>query len=188
MSSVAKNIRHKLSVADYYRMGEAGILHEDDRIELIEGDLIDMAPIGSKHASTVIRLERLLIKAVGEKAVVSGQNPLSLSNQSVPQPDVMVLKPRADDYFDALPESADVLVLIEVADSSIDYDRNTKLPLYAREGIPEVWIIDLNAQLLERYTLPSGGSYSQHESLNRHDSVSPASLPDVTIDLVQLLR
>lgn len=188
MNSVAENIRHKLSVADYYRMGEAGIFHEDDRVELIEGDLIDMAPIGSRHASTVTRLERLLIKAAGDKAVVSGQNPLKLSNCSVPQPDVMVLRPRPDDYFNALPEPADVLLLIEVADSSINYDRKTKLPLYSRQVIPEVWIIDLNAQLLERYTQPNGDSYAQYESLNQRDTVSPASLPDIIIDLAQLLR
>ncbi|MGH8560299.1 MAG: Uma2 family endonuclease, partial [Methylococcales bacterium] len=100
-SALSVSVRHKLSVNDYYRMGEVGILHEDDRIELIEGDLIDRAPIGSRHASTVARLERLLIRAVNDQAVIFGQNPVRLSDQSEPQPDVMILKPHPDDYFDA---------------------------------------------------------------------------------------
>lgn len=188
MSGVAENIRHKITVADYYRMGEAGIFHEDDRVELMEGDLIDMAPIGSKHASTVTRLERLLITEVGDSAVVSGQNPLKLSNLSVPQPDVMVLKLRPDDYFNALPEPADVLLLIEVADSSLNYDRNTKLPLYASGNIPEIWLIDLNARTLERYTQPRGESYAQFEIFNQLDKISPIFLPELKLELGQVLR
>lgn len=187
MSSAAASVRHKLSVNDYYRMGEAGILHEDDRIELIEGDLIDMAPIGSRHAGMVTRLDRLLGRAVNDRAVISVQNPLHLSDRSVPQPDVMMLKPRSDDYIDALPEPADVLVLIEVADSSIDYDRKTKLPLYARHGIPEVWLIDLNTQCLEHYAQPSEEGYGQRETMDHRHKISPALLPEVIIDLAQLL-
>ncbi|MGH8556876.1 MAG: Uma2 family endonuclease, partial [Methylococcales bacterium] len=110
------------------------------------------------------------------------------SDQSEPQPDVMVLKPHPDDYFDALPESADVLVLIEVADSSIEYDREIKLPLYARHGIVEVWLIDLNNRILERYTEPSDEGYSQHATLNSRNIINPALLPEAIIDLKQLFR
>jgi Uma2 family endonuclease len=187
VSSAAVSIRHKLSVSDFYRMGEAGILNEDDRIELIEGELIDMAPIGSRHAGIVTRLARLLMKAVNDQAIVSVQNPLRLSGRSEPQPDVMVLKSRPDDYIDALPEPADVMVLIEVADSSIDYDRKTKLPLYARHGIPEVWLIDLNTQLLEHYTQPGDEDYGQLVTLDKRHKISPALLPNVIIDLEPLL-
>jgi Uma2 family endonuclease len=187
MSSSAANVRHKLSVSDYYRMGDAGILHEDDRIELIEGDLIEMSPIGSYHAGIVGRLTKVLTIMAGDKAVVWPQNPLRLGTYSEPQPDVMVLKPRPDDYIDALPEPADVIVLIEVADSSIDYDRKTKLPMYARNGVKEVWIIDLNAMVLERYTLPTGDGYGHCETLDKQRTVSPIGLPELTLDLGRIL-
>jgi Uma2 family endonuclease len=188
LNGPAPGARHKLSVNDYDRMGEAGILHEDDRIELIEGDLIDMAPIGSRHASTVARLERLLIRAVNDRAVIFGQNPMRLSDHSEPQPDVMVLKPRPDDYFDALPEPAEVLVLIEVADRSIDYDRKIKLPLYARHGIVEFWLIDLNTRMLERYTEAGAEGYGRHETLDSRNRINPVLLPEAIIDLNQLFR
>jgi Uma2 family endonuclease len=187
MISSAANVRHKLTVSDYYRMGDAGILHEDDRIELIEGDLIEMSPIGSFHAGIVGRLTKLLTIAAGDKALIWTQNPLHLGTYSEPQPDVMVLKPRPDDYIDALPEPTDVIVLIEVADSSIDYDHKTKLPLYARNGVKEFWIIDLNAQRLERYTQPHETGYGHCETLDKTATVSPAGLPDVVIDLRRIL-
>jgi Uma2 family endonuclease len=187
MSSPAANVRHKLTVSDYYRMGDAGILHENDRIELIEGDLIEMSPIGSRHARMVSRLDRLFNKAVDDQIIVYAQNPVRLSDWSEPQPDLMLLRPRQDDYIDALPEPADVIVLIEVADSSIDYDRKTKLPLYARNGIKEFWIIDLNAKRLERYAQPNETGYGQCETLDKTATVSPAALPDVAIDLSRIL-
>ena len=187
MSSSAANVRHKLSVSDYYRMGDAGILHEDDRIELIEGDLIEMSPIGSYHAGIVGRLTKVLTIMAGDKAVIWPQNPLRLGTYSEPQPDVMVLKPRPDDYIDALPEPADVIVLIEVADSSIDYDRKTKLPLYARNGVKEVWLVDLNARQLERYTQPHETGYGHCETLDKTGTISPAGLPNMVIDLSRIL-
>jgi Uma2 family endonuclease len=187
MSSPAANVRHKLTVSDYYRMGDAGILHEDSRVELIEGELIDMSPIGSWHAGIVTQLASVLTMAAGTKAIISSQNPIHLNDHCVPQPDLMVLKPRLDFYKSALPDSSDVLVLIEVADSSIDYDRKTKLPLYARSGVQEFWIIDLNAKRLERYTQPNETGYGQCETLDKTATVSPAALPDVAIDLSRIL-
>jgi len=187
MSSSAANVRHKLSVSDYYRMGDAGILHEDDRIELIEGDLIEMSPIGSKHARMVSRLDRLFNKAVDDQVIVYVQNPVRLSDWSEPQPDLMLLKPRQDDYIDSLPEPTDVIVLIEVADSSIDYDRKTKLPLYARNGVKEVWLVDLNARQLERYTQPHETGYGHCETLDKTGTISPAGLPNMVIDLSRIL-
>jgi Uma2 family endonuclease len=187
MSSSAANVRHKLSVSDYYRMGDAGILHEDSRVELIEGELIDMSPIGSHHAGIVTLISHLLNKKISDQAIVSVQNPVRLSDWSEPQPDIMLLKPRSDYYYDSHPKPSDVLVLIEVADSSIDYDRKTKLPLYARSGIQEFWIIDMNTQRLERYTQPNETGYGYCETLDKTGKISPTALPDVVIDLSRIL-
>lgn len=179
-------IKHKLTITDYYRMGDAGILHEKDRVELIEGELIDMAPIGSNHAGIIAQLSSLLSVLVVGKAVVWSQNPLHLNDHSVPQPDIMLLKPRSDFYKRALPKPADVLVLIEVADSSLAYDRNTKLPLYARNGIQEFWVVDLNAKFVERYSNPNQTGYGHKETLAENQSICPLELQEVKIDLVQL--
>ncbi len=187
MSSPAANVRHKLTVSDYYRMGDAGILHEDDRIELIEGELIDMAPIGSRHAMTVNRIMRQIHNAVDEPYVISNQNPLRLSDLTEPQPDGMILKPRENEYADAHPGPEDVIVLIEVADTSLEYDKKVKVPLYARHGVREVWLINLNARQLERYTQPGETGYGQCEILDKTGTISLVGLPDVVIDLGRIL-
>jgi Uma2 family endonuclease len=187
MSSPAANVRHKLSVSDYYRMGDAGILHEDDRIELIEGELIDMAPIGSFHATAVNRIMRQIHNAVSEPYVISGQNPLRLSDLTEPQPDGMILKPRDNDYADAHPGPEDVIVLIEVSDSSLEYDKKVKVPLYARHGVQEMWLFDLNGQRLERYTQPNETGYGHCETLDKTGKISPTALPDVVIELSRIL-
>ena len=135
--------RRPLSVADYDRMGEAGILGPDDRVELIEGELIAMAPIGSYHAGAVGGLTYRLVEQVGRHALVWVQNPIRLDNHNEPQPDFALLRPREDEYRNALPGPADVLLIIEVADSSLAFDRTVKANLYARSGIAELWIVDL---------------------------------------------
>ncbi len=179
--------RHRLTVADYYRMGEAGIFAPDARVELIEGEIIDMAPIGTRHGSAVKRLNALLTAAVGPRAVGSVQDPLCLSDLSEPEPDLMLLKPRADFYADAHPSAADVLLLIEVADTSARYDREIKLPLYARHGVPEVWIVDLEARLLRLHRGPSGDAYEQCSTTASPARTAIAALPGVDIDLAQIL-
>ena len=130
--------RHRLTVQQYHHMGEAGILRQDARVELIQGELIDMTPIGSKHAGKVNRLQALLARALQDRAIITVRNPLILGTESEPQPDVMVLRSREDYYESSHPRPQDVLLLIEVADTSDRYDREVKLPLYARHGIPEV--------------------------------------------------
>jgi Uma2 family endonuclease len=130
--------RHRLNVDDYYRMAAAGVLARDARVELIEGEIIDMAPIGSRHSGTVSLLARRLAAAIGESAIVATQSPLRLSQLSESQPDLLLLKPRADFYRQSHPEPADVLLLIEVCESSLRYDQQVKLPLYARHGVAEV--------------------------------------------------
>lgn len=179
--------RHRLSVADYYRMAEAGVLAPDARVELIDGEIIDMAPIGTRHGSAVKRLLALLTSALGSRVIVAVQDPLRLSDLSEPEPDLMLLKPRADFYADAHPSAADVLLLIEVADTSARYDREIKLPLYARHGVPEVWIVDLQARLLCLYREPAGDAYTQASTTASPGLTPIAALPGVEIDLAQIL-
>jgi Uma2 family endonuclease len=171
--------RRRFSVHDYHRMGEAGILHEDDRVELIEGDLVEMAAIGTRHFSCVNGLNRLLVRSVGDEAIVSVQNPVRLSEHTEPQPDLTVLRPR--DYRHALPGPEDVLLLIEVSDTTLAYDRNVKLPLYAKAGIGEVWIVDLQGEVVERHIDPSGDDYRHTERTRRGDRIECSTLPDLTL-------
>lgn len=179
--------RRKLDVADYHRMAEAGILGEDDRVELIEGELIEMAPIGSPHAGTVNGLTHLLVRAVGDRAVVAVQNPVRLGPYSEPQPDVALLRPRADSYRGATPITADVLLLIEVADRSLRYDRTVKLPLYARHGISEVWLIDLESRTVEVHREPAGDAYAMASRAVPGGSLEPALLPGVRLAVADIV-
>ena len=131
MSIPAETLRHRLTVTDFHRMGEAGIFHEDARVELIEGDIIDMAPIGSSHAGVVKRLARLLMQGVGDKAIVSVQDPVILGPRSEPEPDIALLRPREDYYTRAHPTPGDILLIVEVAESSLTYDREVISQLLA---------------------------------------------------------
>jgi Uma2 family endonuclease len=173
--------RWTFTVDDYMRMLEAGILTEDDRVELIEGAIIKMSPIGDLHAACVIRLTMLFARLVGVAAFVSVQNPVRLDNHSEPQPDLALLKPRKDYYAQAKPTPADVLLIVEVADSSIDYDRRVKVPLYARALIPVVWLVDLNADAIEVYSQPANGAYQAVQTVRRGDRLTLESLPDLAI-------
>lgn len=186
MSVVLPLARHKLSVEDYHRMGEAGILGPDSRVELIEGELIDMAPIGSLHMSVVNTLSTFFVRGIADSAIVSTQNSVRLSSDSEPQPDIAVLKPRLDRYRSALPTAVDVLLLIEVADTSAAYDRPVKLPLYANHGIPEVWLFDLKAGRLEVHTEPKGNSYGKVQRFGKQDSVTPGLVQIVALSLKEI--
>jgi Uma2 family endonuclease len=168
--------RRRFTVHDYHRMGEAGILHEDDRVELIEGEIVEMAAIGTRHFTCVNGLTRLLVRGVGDAAIVSVQNPVRLDEHTEPQPDLAVLQTR--DYRESLPRPEDVLLLIEVSDTTLSYDRNVKLPLYARAGIPEVWIVDLAGETVEHYTGPSEDSYRHVERVRRGEEIRSAALPE----------
>ena len=181
--TVAPPARHLLSVHDFHRMGEAGILAGDDRIELIDGGLIDMAPIGSAHAGMVIRLSQRLSGALAGRALVSSQNPVRLDERSEPQPDIAVLRSRRDFYQESHPGPSDVLLVIEVADSSLDYDRDVKVPLYARHGVPEVWLVDLNARHVSVYRRPDGGAYREVLRPGGAETLVPALLPDLSMSL-----
>lgn len=180
--------RHRLTVEEYHRMGEAGVLAPDARVELIEGEVIDMAPIGSRHASVVNRLNDLLMRAVQGRAIVQVQGPVRLSDRSEPEPDVALLRPRADYYRDALPTPADMLLLIEVAESTQRYDRTVKAPLYARHGIPELWVIDLENALVHFYRRPEGDAYADISATDRPDSIPIGALAGISVDLSAVLR
>jgi Uma2 family endonuclease len=186
MGAALPSQRHKISVEAYHQMGKAGILAENDRVELIDGDLINMAPIGSLHASVVNTLTEFFVRQAGAAGIVSVQNSVSLHPDSEPQPDVMVLKNRADRYRDALPTAEDVLLLIEVADTTADYDRAVKVPLYARHGIGEVWLADLGARQLEIYREPHPAGYRTLLRRGAEDRVAPNLLPSAALPLSEI--
>lgn len=175
----ARVTRRRFTVHEYHRMAEAGILHEDDRVELIEGELIEMAAIGSRHFTCVNGLNRFLVESVGDEAIVSVQNPVRLGEHGEPEPDLALIKPR--DYRDSLPGPEDVLLLIEVSDATLTYDREVKLPLYARFGIPEVWIVDLASGTIERHTEPSEDGYGLVRRARRGASLESQALPELSI-------
>lgn len=177
---------HRYTVADYYRMGEVGILAPDARVELIEGEIIDMAPPGSMHAGTVDHLAEVLGQAVGSRALIRTQNPLRLDKHSEPQPDISVLKRRDDFYKSRHPRPADTLLVIEVADTSLRYDRERKLPLYARQGVPEAWLVDLRARRLVRYRNLRDGAYALVDQPNLASPLAITALPEIRIDLATL--
>jgi Uma2 family endonuclease len=184
-ASMQQVTRWRFTVHDYHRMGEAGILHEDDRVELIEGEIVEMAAIGTRHFSCVNRLNRLLVLSVGDDAVVSVQNPVRLNGHTEPQPDLAVIRPR--DYRESLPEPEDVLILIEVSDTTLAYDRNVKLPLYAQAAIEEVWIVNLPAETIERYTDPSATGFRHTEQAHRGQTLQSTALPGLTPNVDEVL-
>lgn len=154
---------------EFRRMAAAGIFGEDDRVELIGGEIIALTPIGPRHANCVRRLIALLAARVGTSAIVDAQNPVELDDYSEPQPDVVLLKPQPDFYKHAHPGARDVLLVIEVADSSADYDLAMKVPQYAQAGIPEVWVVNLLQQVIDVYRRPSGHHYDEHVAVGPAD-------------------
>jgi Uma2 family endonuclease len=179
--------RHRLDVGAYYKMAEAGILPNAHRVELIGGEIFDMPAIGSPHAAVTNRLNRHFARGLADGvALVSVQNPLRLDAYNEPEPDFMPLRPRADDYRASHPGAADVLLLVEVAESSLSYDRGTKLALYARFSVPEVWIVDLLGAAIEVYREPKDGGYSFRQRLTS-GSLAPLLVPGVAIDVAALL-
>jgi len=172
----------KFSVEQFQKMGEAGILREDERIELIDGELVRMRPIGSRHAYAVDALTRTLCIRLQDLAWLSTQNPVILGAYSEPQPDLKVLRLKPGGYARALPEQDDVLLVIEVSDSTLRYDREMKLPLYARHGIAEAWIVNLESGLLEVYLDPGRGGYALRRDVPPAVFVSPVAFPELRID------
>jgi len=166
-------------------MGEVGLLNEDSRVELIDGEIIEMAPIGSSHSGNVKRFIRLFSRVIANQAILAVQDPVVLSSDSEPEPDIALLRWRADDYEQSHPHPEDVLLLIEVSDSTLRYDRDVKIPLYAKNGIPEVWLLDIQNRQLEIYREPINGIYQQRDC-RRAGKIAPILYPDAVIDLAEL--
>lgn len=179
--------RRSFTVEEYHRMAETGVLAGKDRLELIHGEILMMTPIGPRHAYYVSRLTQILVPIVGEHGLVWAQNPVQVEAQSEPQPDIVIVRPRGRDYLRQLPVNSDVLLAIEVADSSLEYDRDVKLPLYASAGIPESWILDVNQVRIERHTEPAADGYRKRELLGSKDAVTLLMLPQCRINLADIL-
>lgn len=175
-------VRRHFNVTEYYRMAAAGVFSEDDRLELIEGEIIEMNPIGSRHAACVGRLTEFLGQSISCAAIVWIQNPVQINDYSEPLPDVALLKRRDDFYAQANPRPSDVLLIIEVADSSVEYDRDIKIPLYAAAVIPEVWLVNLPEETIEIYTQPVGDAYRESRIVKRGESVASKSIPTLILD------
>lgn len=180
-------VRHRFTVAEYHHMGEAGIFSEDDRMELIDGEVVEMTPIGSRHAAVVMRLNRLLQGAIGDRALVNPQNPVELTEYSEPQPDLSLLVPRADFYAGGHPRPQDTLLVVEVADSTLAYDLGVKLPLYAAAGVPEAWVVDIAARALHVHAGPASGRYQDVRRLVPGDIATPRALPGVLVPVEEIL-
>ena len=184
---LAQRERKIFTTDEYHRMIEAGILGEDDRLELIKGEIIRMAAIGSYHAACVKRLNRLFVRTLSEKVIVGVQDPVSIGDDSEPEPDIALLKPRSDFYAERHPQPEDVFLIIEVSDTSLESDRREKLPLYARAGIGEVWIVNLRDACVEVYTKPSGRGYEGNRLIRKGSVIAPKAFPDVDIRVDNIL-
>jgi Uma2 family endonuclease len=185
--ATAERPRRRFSVSEYDRIAEAGILKPTERVELIDGEIIVMSPTGSRHAACVDRLSTWLHDLLKARAILRVQGPLRLDDLSEPEPDLVALRPRSDFYASGHPGAGDCYLVIEVCDSSASYDRGTKLPLYARAGVPEVWLVDLNRELVESYRGPLGELYTENRTLPRGQSLAPEAFPDVVLGVDAIL-
>lgn len=179
--------RRLFTVEEYHRLAQSGVLKQDDRVELIRGEIIMMSPIGPRHAFRVSWLTEVLTDRVGKAGRIWTQNPVVLEARSEPQPDILVLKRRDERFREHLPDGSDVLLAIEVADTSLAYDRQIKRLLYAEAGVPEYWIVDVNDSILERYSGPRPDGYVHLDRLRSGDSLTLIALPQITIGLADLL-
>lgn len=179
--------RRLFTVQEYHLMDEAGVFGENERVELIEGEIIQMAAIGRRHAARVDRLAEFFGDRVRQRAIIRVQNPISLGSSSEPQPDIALVQRRADFYEESLPNSEDILLLVEVADSTVNYDRDVKVPNYSRSGIQEVWLWDLEANCLEVYRNPTANGYISVQKFERGETVSPLDFPDFAVSIDGIL-
>ena len=179
--------RHRLTVDDYHQMAESGILGPDDRVELISGEVLDMSPIGSLHAALVRALARWLADSNCSKAIVAVQDPICLDDASEPQPDIALLTPRADYYAAAHPGPSDTLLIVEVAESSLAYDLGVKVPLYARHGIPEVWVIDAATRTTHCFRQPGPEGYADCSEIPADGPLTCSALQGEPTSLATLL-
>ena len=178
--------RHRFTVDDYHAIARAGILTKDDRVELLDGEIVKKMTIGSRHAACVDRLTRLFVQQLGDRAVVRIQNPIQLDDYSEPEPDISLLRPKEDFYAEAHPMPEDVQLVIEVADTTLGRDRIVKIPLYARAGIQEIWIVDLVARRIELFRRPSKDNYGKFRVVD-DGALSPVAFPELELSIGELL-
>lgn len=188
MEPLTAALRYRFTVAEYHQLIASGIFGEDDRVELIGGDLVMMSPIGSQHAAIVKRLNRVLGRVLLERALIGVQDPLRLDDLSEPQPDLTVLRPSVDDYASSHPSPSDVLFVIEVGDTTADYDRDVKVRVYGRAGIGEAWLVDLGDGWIEVYREPSPAGYKLLRKALPGETISPLAFPDVVIAVGDVIR
>ena len=181
-------VRHRFTVAEYHQMAGAGIFGEDDRVELLEGEVVEMAPIGSRHAACVKRLNRLFQEQAAERVIVAVQDPVRLGQLSEPQPDLALLRPRHDYYASGHPGPEDVLLIVEVAETTAAWDRQHKVPLYASAGVAEVWLVDLGAGVVEACREPAGGAYAVVRRAGAGETLTPLALPTLTVAVDDIMR
>ena len=186
MSTEAIN-KKLFTVGEYHRMADVGILPETRRFELVRGEIIERTIPGSSHSGRVNRLTYLFISRLGESVIVSGQNPVPLDAQSEPTPDLALLEPRPDFYTAAHPSPGDVLLVIEVSDTTVRYDSSVKAALYAEAGISEYWLLDVNKDVLVVRTEPAAGEYRSVQILHRGEAVSPLKLPSTSFTVDEIL-
>jgi len=180
--------KHRFTVGQYYQIAEIGILGIEQRTELIDGEIIEMSPIGVKHAGSINRLNRVFANLVGDNAIISIQNSIQLNNYSEPQPDLAILRWREDYYTESLPIISEILLLIEVSDSTLKYDREVKSLLYAKAGIPELWIANLETQVFEVYRQPSETGYQEVQTYGKGEVISLQMLTDITIAVDDIMN
>jgi Uma2 family endonuclease len=178
---------HRWTIDEYYRMAETGILEPEARVELIDGVVVDMTPIGPGHGGHVKRGNRVFTRLLGDQAIVSVQDSVVLGPRFGPEPDLALLRPRADDYTESNPTAADILLIVEIADSSLVYDRGAKALLYAQAGILDYWIVNLVDGQIEVHRDPSPAGYQTIESAQRGDAISLVAFPDISIAVTDIL-
>ena len=187
MSMSVETIKRRFDVDDYHRMAEAGILTEDDRVELIDGEILAMTPIGPRHNASVNRATRALVTAARDQAIVQVQGSVRLDRFHEPQPDCVLLRPRPDFYASQLPGPRDIVLVIEIAESSLQYDREVKGRIYAESGVPEYWLVDVDDHTVSRFTEPRDGAYRTLRRCHPGESIAPESLPECLIPVGALM-
>jgi Uma2 family endonuclease len=179
--------RRQFTIQQYRQMLTSGVLQEGDRVELIEGEILEMAAVGSRHTSQVKRLNRIFSTRIAPSILISVQDPIELGPRSEPQPDLALLRFQADFYQSAHPQAEDVYLLVEVADTTLEYDRTIKAPMYAQAGIREYWIVNLVDGLIEVYTQPHHQNYQQITRYRRGQTIAIQALPGLVFDVSEIL-
>jgi Uma2 family endonuclease len=179
--------RRRFTVAEYRQMADVGLIQPDERVELLNGEIVEMSPIGSRHAAASMLLSRAFFETIGRRAWINMANPVETDEYGEPQPDLQLLRPRADAYASATPTAPDTLLVVEISDTSLGKDRRVKLPIYARANIPEVWIENLVDDVIEVHTDPTPEGYQTVRVARRGEMVSPGAFPDVILKVDDLL-